>query len=87
MFLRNPSVASAAGEHTQLWTEGLPDYLSREPVFFLELHMFLLISCVAFELGAECLPLRGLRLGGSGLKGRLVSLGFHSMLGPYDFMT
>ena len=55
-------------------------YLSGGSVFSLKLNMFLLILCADVELGAECLPLGGLRLLGSGLKGRLVSLGSHLML-------
>ena len=50
-------------------------YLSRGPVFPLESHMFLLVVCADFEVGAECLPSDGLQLPGSGLKGRLVVLG------------
>ena len=55
-------------------------YLSRGRVSFLESPVFLLILCADFELGAECLPWAGLGLPGSGLKGRLVSLGFDLVL-------
>ena len=55
-------------------------YLSLGSVFFLELQIFLLILCADFQLGAQWLPVGGLRLPGSGLKGRLVSLGFDLVL-------
>ena len=74
--MKNPSLESVAGEHTQLFTEGFPFYLPRGPIFFLESPIFLLILSADFELGAECLHLDGLPLPGSGLKGRLVPLGF-----------
>ena len=58
-------------------------------VIFLELHAFLLVLCADFQLGAEWLPLGGVQLPGSGLKGRSVSLGFdlvHVIL-RYDHVT
>ena len=55
-------------------------HLSRGPVFFLETIFFLLILSADFEPGAQCLPLGGLWLPGSALKGRLLSLGFHFVL-------
>ena len=54
-------------------------YLPRGSVFFLESSIFMLIVCADFVLGAECLP-DGLWLPESGLKGRLVSLGFDLVL-------
>ena len=62
-------------------------YLPRGSVFFLESLIFLLVLSADFELGAECLPLGGLRLPRSALKGRLVPLGFHFVLRPHDFMA
>ena len=59
---------------------GISHYLSRGSVFFLESPIFLLILSDDFELGAECLPTDGLRLPGSGLKGRLVPLAFDLVL-------
>ena len=58
-------------------------YLSRGSVCFLDLHIFLLILCADFELGA---PFGDLRLPGSGLKGRSVSLDF-DLVRSYDFMA
>ena len=80
-LLKNPSVESAAGDHTQRFSEGsISHYLSRGPVFLLDSHISLLIVCADFELGAECLPSNGLRLLGSGLRARLLPLGFHLTL-------
>ena len=61
--------------------------LSRGPVFSLKLDIVLLILSADFQLGAECLPLGALRLPGSALQGRLVSLGFHFELRSHDFMA
>ena len=59
-FLKNPSVESVAGEHTQLSPKDFPLSFTRVP-FFLESPILLLILCADFELGAGCLPLGGLR--------------------------
>ena len=53
---------------------------SQKHEFSLGSHIFLLILSADFELGAECLPSAGLPLPGSGLKRRLVSLGFDLVL-------
>ena len=79
-FLNNPSVESVAGEHTQLFTEGCPIIFHAGP-FSSWIRLFLLLMFSAdLELGAECLPSDGLPLLGSGLKGRLVPLGFDLVL-------
>ena len=78
-MLKNPFVESVADDHTQLSPKDFPLSFTRA-VSFLESLIFLLILCADFELGAEWLPLRGLRLPGSGLKSHLVSLGFHLMV-------
>ena len=67
-FLNTPSVESVPGEQAQLFTEGFP-IIFHEALFSSWNHMFfLLILSADFELGAECLPLGGLRLPGSALK-------------------
>ena len=79
--LKNPLVESVVGDHTQLSTEGFLAIFYEGPlsswnykfIWFLILH-------ADFKLGADCLPLRGLRLLGSGLKRRLLSLGLHLMV-------
>ena len=79
-FLKIPSVESVAGEHTQLFTEGVP-VIFHEGLFSSWNRIFFwLILSADFELGAQCLPLGGLWLPASALKGRLVSLGFHFVL-------
>ena len=85
-FLNNPSVESVA-ESIRNFHRRISRYLPRGSVFFLESPIFLLILSPDFELGAECLPLDGLPLPGSGLKGRLVPLAFDLVLKSHDFIA
>ena len=71
-FVKNHSVESVAGEHTQLSPKDFPLSFTRAR-FLPGIAYFVLIFGADFELGAECLPLGGLRLLGSALKGRSVS--------------
>ena len=79
MFLKNPSVESVVGEHAQVSTEGF-SIIFHEGLVSSWNRIFLADLWADFELRAERLPLGGLRLPWSGLKGRLVSLGFHLMV-------
>ena len=69
--MKNPSVESVAGEHTQLFTEGFPIIFHDRPFSSWKKLIFLLILCADFELGAQCLPVGGLWLPGDGLKGTI----------------
>ena len=86
-LLKNHSVESVAEEHTQLFTEGFPVIFHEGPFSSWNRLFFLLILSADFELGAECLPLDGLPLPGSGLKGRLVPLAFDLVLKSDDFIA
>ena len=79
-MLENPSVESVAGDHTQLFTDGLLVIFHEGPFLLGIVDFLTYFLCADVELGAECLPSDSLWWPGSGLKGRSVSLGFHLMV-------